>query len=236
MARKRLTEVEKRKKQLEKEYERQLNRIDRLYIKLSQQGFISTKVIASARPEKIKKSTIEKLKNIKIADLRAESQFIDPYTGEMLNYATEKRRIEKIRKQYRAEQQEAEKEQEVQEAINSAVPLISIVDDIITYVHKLPQVITFYLSTNYYSIDISDKISAFVDIIKSNTENYEYIKYLYEHETEIYEAIDNVQNVYWSDDDTFEYDLNHVAFLLNSEPLSLSDIEAMQTLSDYYTI
>lgn len=121
--------------QVQKEYRKERNRIQRQINRMHKRGYYGMEEMLPAKPKKVTKASVRRLKRITTKDLYDKADFIDLTTGEVLGTGEQGRAIERKRsavkaqetrrarrKQRQAEaQQQAESQKTFEEEIQEAI-------------------------------------------------------------------------------------------------------------------
>lgn len=232
-----MSKQRKYKTELQKSYAKEVKRLSRGVKRYEKQGYSwKGKNPIPQMPKRVTKQALEKIRQIKPADLLKDAIYIDYETGEF--YSAEKRKKE-VKEQAITKRKETIKKKKEQSQIDY-YPTKSIVESIRERLSTIPDIrYTASRKTGYYTIDTGSKRNAVISILDDtltetelNGTYSEYINYLISKEEEIFSLIDIV--IFDSDQSIVLASFASLSVILNYGS-SLTPLQAsnLSDLTDY---
>lgn len=232
-----MSKQRKYKTELQKSYAKEVKRLSRGVKRYEKQGYSwKGKNPIPQMPKRVTKQALEKIRQIKPADLLKDAIYIDYETGEF--YSAEKRKKE-VKEQAITKRKETIKKKKEQSQIDY-YPTKSIVESIRERLSTIPDIrYTASRKTGYYTIDTGSKRNGVISILDDtltetelNGTYSEYINYLISKEEEIFSLIDIV--IFDSDQSIVLASFASLSVILNYGS-SLTPLQAsnLSDLTDY---
>lgn len=227
----------------QKQYRKQINRINRAIKRLEKEGFIIPSDVIPTQPKRISKKRISNLKAITPQAIRLKSQVVDIETGEIVQPKTAQHR-EAIHKIKLAKKQARNVSRETSIPIpktqaklpQSYIPTLTITDRIIEYISFIPDWRGFGSpSRGFHQSDFSDRKNELISILKdriANTSDADLEQYFQSNEDKIMENIKVIN--FDSDEDIVEASWIALAIIIKGTPLTHEEAENISLLAEQY--